>query len=141
MATRFIKLNTDWNADPNVPEPRVRTDGTKVVLEVFANRWQFPRFREGDVIRIVFEAAQRYRLGPTNDEGWYAGQCRFSGLAPGWGELYEIIGDPRLDRSPGDWHEVGGPAEAPRHFLFYLREQTFECQARAWRVEFLPPRS
>jgi hypothetical protein len=29
-------------------------------------------------------------LGRTNDEGWYLGQCRFSKVAPTWGEFYHV---------------------------------------------------
>ena len=84
----------------------------------------------------------------TNDEGWYRGQCRFSRLAPAWGEFYEVRGDLLLDFVPDPeefrshgvqleprplrWVTIGEPGVTSRHFLFYLRDQTFECDATDW---------
>jgi len=137
VTPKFVKLNEDWNAEPNAPDPKVRVEGSTVTLEVLANPFQFPRFGEGDIVRISFPGCCRYRLGPTNDEGWYAGQCRFSSVAPAWGKFYEIKGDARLDRSPKDWHVLTEAVDSSRHFLFYLRDETFECEAREVAVEFL----
>jgi hypothetical protein len=84
---------------------------------------------------LIFEGCWRYRLGRTNDEGWYLGQCRFSRLAPEWGEFYEVSGD-LLDASVKDWVRLSAPPSDPtRHFLFYLRDSTFECDAVAYRLE------
>jgi len=70
-------------------------------------------------------------LGSTNDEGWLKGQCRFSKLAPGWGEFYEIIGNTLIEECPKDWIEVGSSGSALRHFLFYLRDEQFEAEAES----------
>src|ERR1035441_6944122 len=94
--TTFRKLNTEWNAEPNSPEPRVHVAGGDVFVTFLINPFQFPQFGPEDVGRLRFLSCQRYRLGSTNDEGWYRGRCRFSKLAPGWGEFYEVGGD--LDR-------------------------------------------
>jgi len=132
MDTRFIKLNDDWNADPNAPVPFVVRSGDDVILEFHLNSFQFKRFQEGDRGRLVFRNCWRYRMGVTNDEGWYLGQCRFSNVAPAWGEFYEVRGDLRLESSPNDWIVVGPERHSrDKHFLFYLRDQTFECDAEA----------
>jgi hypothetical protein len=135
MATQFRQLNDGWNAEPNAPYPRVEVDGHDVVLTFLANPFQFPRFAEGQLLRLRFTGGRKYRLGSTNDEGWYRGQCRFSGEAPAWGEFYEVSGDLKLERSPSDWHFVGDPRPPGRHFLFYLRDGTFECEADDWVLE------
>jgi hypothetical protein len=138
MTTRFIKLNGDWNAEPNVPAPVVIRSGTDLILEFALNPWQFKSFSEGDRGRLTFHHCWRYRLGPTNDEGWYLGQCRFSGIAPAWGEFYQVEGDLRLEAAPTDWIVVGPEPRRPaKHFLFYFRDGTFECDAN--EVEPLLP--
>jgi hypothetical protein len=105
MDTRFIKLNDDWNADPNAPVPFVVRSGDDVILEFHLNSFQFKRFQEGDRGRLVFRNCWRYRMGVTNDEGWYLGQCRFSNVAPAWGEFYEVRGDSGWShhRMTGSW--------------------------------------
>jgi hypothetical protein len=138
MKTTFERLNGDWNADPNSPLPRVAVEGQDVSVSFYLNAYLYPQFQEGQCARLRFSDCWRYRLGPTNDEGWYRGQCRFSGVAPQWGEFYEASGDLKLDHPSLQWQ--GGPASAglpSKHFLFYFRDETFECDARDWRLEVL----
>lgn len=135
QATRFTQLNRDWNADPNVPAESVRVDGRDVVLEFRVNAYLFKQFEEGQRLRLRFLNAIRFRLGGTNDEGWYFGQCRFSRLAPSWGEFYEVTGDLKLESVPDAWTTVAASTASARHFLFYFRDATFECDAEDWRIE------
>ena len=82
MATQFRKLNDGWNAEPNAPDPTVQVDGRDVVLTFLANPFQFPRFAEDQRLRLRFTGGRKYRLGSTNDEGWYRGQCRSAAKHP-----------------------------------------------------------
>jgi len=132
MDTRFIKINDGWKAEPNAPAPVLSRSGDDVILEFDLNAFRYKKFVEGDRGRLTFRRCWRYRLGSTNDEGWYLGQCRFSKIAPEWGEFYEVQGDLKLEASPDDWVVVASePQPAAKHFLFYLRDQTFECDAES----------
>jgi hypothetical protein len=134
--TLFTKLNDGWNAEPNAPDPAVVVEDADVLLYFDLNPFQFPQFEDGQRAHLRFVGAWRCRLGATNDEGWYRGQCRFSGLAPAWGEFYEVVGDLLLGRCPDDWQYVTRePAKNLRHFLFYLRDGTFECDARTYSFD------
>ena len=138
MSTRFQKLNKDWNAEPNAPDPRITVENRSVVLRFVLNSQQYPQFAPDQEAELVFNECWRYRLGRTNDEGWYRGQCRFSKLAPEWGEFYEIEGDLLLDYEELRWKP--GPSQpyaGTRHFLFYLRDETFECDADTWMLRIL----
>jgi hypothetical protein len=137
MNTTFVQLNAGWNADPNVPEPEVEVAGANIVLCFFLNAFQFSEFREGQKGVLRFLNVERYRLGATNDEGWYRGHCRFSKSAPAWGEFYEVSGSPALLDAPADWNVLGAGRSSGRHFLFYFRDSTFECVAE--RCEAEPP--
>ena len=131
----FAKLNHGWNAEPNAPHPTITLSDADLLLSFFVNPFQFPGFDSGDRGTIRFSSCSRYRLGATNDEGWYRSQCRYSSAAPAWGEFYELIGaDTRLDE-PQDWKTVNLASNADRHFLFYLRDETFECIATDWKFE------
>jgi hypothetical protein len=98
----------------------------------FADRFRLSQFRDRQRGSLRFTDCWRYRLGPTNDEGWYLDQCRFSKLAPAWGEFYEVAGDLLLERLPDSWVVLGDRTKESRHFLFYLRDGTFECDAASW---------
>lgn len=132
--TTFRQLNQGWNAEPNAPEAQLTVADADLVLTFLMNPYEFPEFSENDRGTLRFYGCSRYRLGATNDEGWYRGQCRFSKIAPAWGEFYEISGDLRLSECPKDWVHVGPSTDAHRHFLFYLRDGTFECAALDWRL-------
>jgi hypothetical protein len=129
MKPEFFRLNEDWNAEPNAPDPAVRIVGADVVLSFFLNPFLYKDFQPEDRGILRFVDCERFRLGPTNDEGWYSGQCRFSGLAPSWGEFYLIRGDAALLETREDWRLLASPAKGGRHFLFYFRDNTFECVA------------
>lgn len=133
MATQFKQLNYGWNAEPNAPKVDVHIDGDSVTLSFLANPYQFPGFEEGQVIRLRFIDVWRYAISEVNDEGWYSGQCRFSTFAPSWGQFYEVSGDLKLDEFEADWKLVSESAgKLLRHYLFYFRDETFECDAVAW---------
>ena len=148
MATTFTKLNKGWNAEPNGHDPKIHTEGSDLIFEFLLNDLVFPKYKTAEKGVLRFSDCWRYRIGRTNDEGWYRGQCRFSGLAPAWGEFYEVHGDLLLDTVPNpaallargiqlrpfslDWVILGEPCSASRRFLFYLRDQIFESDASAW---------
>ena len=136
MVPSFLHLNLGWNADPNVPHVHIRVDGDDLLLQFKVNTFQFSDFVEGDKGVLRFMNFSRFRLGPTNDEGWYLGQCRFSGLAPEWGEFYAVVGDPTSANGPDDWVTPVSIAKPDRtHFLFYFRDDTFECVAKECGIE------
>lgn len=132
--TDFRRLNIGWNAEPNAPDPQISANGGDVLLSFLMNPFQFPDFSEDDRGTLRFVGCARYRLGATNDEGWHRGQCRFSKVAPSWGEFYEIVGDMRLSEGPSDWVRLAPVTEDHHHFLFYLRDETFECDALDWTL-------
>jgi hypothetical protein len=153
MATSFSKLNEGWNADPNSPMPHASVEGKDLLLGFLLNDLMFSDYKNAESGLLRFRDCWRYRIGPPNDEGWYRGQCRFSRLAPAWGEFYEVHGDLLLDAVPEneafyipsrniqlgacplDWIIIGRQESFSRHFLFYFRDETFECDASDW--EFL----
>lgn len=133
MTTKFTQLNHGWNAEPNAPLIDVDVDGTTLTLSFLANPWEFPEFHDGQIIRLRFTDVWRYAIGDINDEGWYRGQCRFSKLVPRWGEFYEVSGDLRLNQFDAEWYVVSkSPPNNLRHFLFYFRDENFECDAASW---------
>jgi hypothetical protein len=128
MKTTFIHLNKNWNAEPNTPAEKIDTKENVLILNFKVNPWTYQGFNNNDTAELRFYGVSRYRLGDTNDEGWYAGQCRFSKLAPKWGEFYEVEGDLLLEKGPADWKDLNF-GKGQKHFLFYLKDSTFECDA------------
>lgn len=135
MKTKFTKLNNGWNAEPNVAIPKCSFEKEDLMVRFKLNPYMFPEFSYGDIGILRFEECSRYRIGTVNDEGWYRGKCRFSKLAPEWGEFYEIEGDLLLELCQNDWVELKNKVKKERHFLFYFRDMEFECDAKGWSFE------
>jgi len=135
MSTVFKQLNTDWNAQPDSSNTRVTVNDNEVVLAFYMNAFQFPEFREDDIGYLRFSNPWRYRVGTVSAEDFYRGTCRFSRLAPAWGEFYEVSGDLLLKKCPDDWTEVGPRTETQKHFLFYFRDEEIEIDAESWMLQ------
>jgi len=131
MSTDFIHLNKNWNAEPNAPAEKIEITDEYLSLSFLLNPWEFEGFKEGHRAELRFYGCSKWRLGPTNDEGWYSGQCRFSKLAPSWGEFYEVKGNLPPEQASNEWHDIN-QGKGNRHFLFYLRDSTFECDAESY---------
>lgn len=137
MTPMFKQLNDGWNAYPNGSDSAAESVGDLLTFRFELNPFMFEDVEEGDEAILIFSKCSRWRLGKTNDEGWFRGQCRYSGVAPSWGEFYEIIGDDAVRDVPDDWRVIGADVSSGRHFLFYLKDETFECMADDWRFERL----
>jgi len=135
MRPRFYRLNQDWNAEPYTPNPEISIDGRDLLLRFTVSAAQYPEFQEGEIGLLRFVNCHCYRLGPPNDNDWYEGNCRFSRLAPEWGEFYLVVGDAALLKAPQDWQTLTSPSAVNRHYLFYFRDNTFEIIADACSIE------
>jgi hypothetical protein len=133
--TEFVHLNHGWNADPNAVDPCVEDDGNDLVLGFALNSFGFTAFVKGDRGYIRFHDCSRFRFSSVNDEGWHRGQCRFSALAPKWGEFYEVTGDFKDTANDIVWTFHATASADPRNFLFYFKDNTFECSARDWSFD------
>lgn len=132
----FEQLNIGWNADPNAPEPDITVHGTDVMLEFYLNAFAYEGFSEGDKAKITFHDCYLYRDGSPNDEGFYLyNQSRYKKYGIEWGEFYLVHHSDWRENFP-DPIRVGTFHDHLQHYLFYFREQTVECIASSFRMEF-----
>lgn len=129
----FKKLNDGWNAEPNDPAETIVVHSDLVELSFTLNPWAFEAV-EGSRATLSFSQCARWRLGSPNDEGWYRGQSRFETSTHSWGEFYEVFDAVPSIAEPQDWKFLGSELQSTRHFLFYLRDNTFECYAQDWTL-------
>lgn len=123
----FKHLNVDWNAEPNAPDETINIEGNDLILEFTVNPWAYEGFNEEERCKVIFKNCTKYRIGNINDEGWHRKQCRFSNLAPTWGEFFQVIGDVDKLNDPKNWNVMGDNGK--NHYLFYLRDNEIEVKA------------
>jgi hypothetical protein len=131
---RFIKLNEDWNAEPNAPEPRIEITGARLRLSFYMNPYLYPQFSENDIGVLEFTRCRQYRMGAPNDEGFYNhGQSRYQQYGVEWGEFYLVDNSDWKANFP-DAKIIDGdiPVNPLNHYLFYFRDETFEVVAEKY---------
>ncbi len=124
----YEKLNTNWNADPNSPEPIVWVKEGNLIVDFFLNHFVFDQFKVGDRARIVFKACSKYSLNYCNHDGYYMGQYRTNPNELPWGEFYEIIKGFDYD-FPEPLEILNKNKPTNLHYIFFFRDHTLEVLA------------
>lgn len=131
----YIKITKDWNADPVSPEIHLKVDGIDLIMDIYLNHFQFDKYQEGDKVKIRFKNCAEYSLNASNDEGFYNGQYRIKPTELEWGEFYEIKNG--LDRKlPDPINTIQNDKSDRKHFIFFFKEETFECLASDYHLDF-----
>ena len=129
---KYKKLNTDWNADRNVPIPKIKVLNNDVLIEFRLN----PNMKHADKGLLTFFNCYAYRLDTTNDEGYFMGQFRFKQEQLPWGEFYELS-NTKWEDSPED-KVMGNPQNKNlKQFIFFFKDDTFECLAERFEFKYL----
>lgn len=139
----FQKQNVPFEAEPNVAEPHVKILDGDLILS-------FAVKGPETTAEIIFTDPLMYRIGDPNDEGFYGfgsdprfknnsiySRQNFPSL--NFGDFYEVRGF--------DWKNnllVGGTEIVDKnykdkdeflHFVFFMKDGTFESIARGWKVK------
>jgi hypothetical protein len=135
---KYTKLNKNWNAEPNSPEPNIIQTENRIELTFQLNPFIFEHIDEGDKGVLEFYNVYAYRLGQTNDEGYYLGQFRFSNDLLPWGEFYELTDSNWTNDFPDDKIILDKKIKKSllRHFIFFLKDNTFECICSDFEFRF-----
>ncbi|TDR25837.1 hypothetical protein [Flavobacterium cheniae] len=131
----YIQLTTNWNADPVLPKIELKIDQTELIMDIYLNYYVFDNFKKGDKVKIRFKNCTLYSLNTCNDEGYYYGQYRTNPSELPWGEFYEIISG--LDKNmPNPIEIIVNNNSEKKHFIFFFKDETFECLASDHELEF-----
>lgn len=135
---KFKKLNTNWNAEPNAPQPKITASEEGLQLSFLLNSFQFEHIDADEVGRLVFQEVYAYKLDSTNDEGYAHGDFRYKNNQLPWGEFYELTESKWESNFPADkivLDEAVNKKEL-RHFIFFLKDSIFECLASDYKFHF-----
>jgi len=130
----YEKLNDNWNAEPNAPQPEIMLLGEKLLLFFYMNYMLYPQYDEEDIGMLCFSQVQKYRLGPENDEGYYKGKYRYTNDELPWGEFYRISDDNIENEAIDDWKINDIRNSGYNHYIFLFRDNTFETIAEDWSL-------
>lgn len=132
-----ILLTTYWNADPNAPEVQLIVHGTSVTLDFFVNYSLYDKFKEGDKAKLTFFNCLKYSFNSMNDEGYYMGQYRYKYTDLPWGEFYKLDTNWESDFPVRHITLIANSdKERLNHYIFFFKDNTFECVAERYQLEF-----
>lgn len=134
----YKKLNIDWNAEPNAPEPKLTVNGSQVSLRFYLNSFVFDQTEEDEEGELTFFNCHIYSFNSCNDEGYQQGQYRYSNEQLPWGEFY-LLQTNWKDEFPAGCTVLSEVVEESKmkHFIFFLRDNTFECVAEGYEFRYL----
>ena len=133
----FEKLNLNWNAEPNAPEPTLEVENGNIILKFYLNYFLYEQFDENDLGKLTFFGCEKYSFNGMNDEGYYCGQYRYSYKQLPWGEFYKL--KTNYNDFPNDYVKINDIENASElnHYIFFFRDNTFECIAENYKFEIL----
>ena len=131
------KLNKNWSIEPNAPNPEISLIDAGIELRFALNHLAFEHIDEGEHGKMVFDQVYAYRVDFTDREAYLRGEYRFKNDEVPWGEFYELRST-RWNDFPEERivldHEIN--KNDLRHFIFFFRDQIFECLAVDYRFEY-----
>ncbi len=139
----FQKQNIPFEAEPNVAEPHVEISDGNVILSFAAKN-------SANDVELIFIETLMYRIGSPNDEGFYAfgsdprikndtiySRQNFPTLE--FGNFYQVSGVDWKGDLLGNRTQVLDEKykenEGFSHYVFFMKDGTFECVAKSWKVE------
>ena len=90
---KYKKLNIDWNAEPNAPNPKISVDGNQLEIEFLLNPFIFDHIKDVELGKLTFKNCHKYSFNDCNDEGYFREQYRYRNDDLPWGEFYELEHD------------------------------------------------
>ncbi len=136
---KYEKLNINWNADPNSPMPKISRIDDGISIKFYLNSFIYEHIGKEDKGLIKFYNVYKYRLGTTNDEGYFYGQFRYKNDQLPWGEFYQLEDSDWLKDFPDDEIILNDTIDHKelRHFIFFFKDETFECIASDFYFSYL----
>lgn len=136
---KYIKLNKNWNAEPNVPEPSINVNSEGIEIEFLLNPLLYEHIDEGEKGIIQFFHVYAYYFGPPNEKEYKNGNFRFKNHQLPWGEFYELMDSKWEKDFPTEMELLVKDLnkKSLRHFIFFLKNATLECLATDFSFEFV----
>lgn len=137
------RLNANYESDPNVAIPLLGLYNDELTLIFALNYFTFP-YKEDEKGRIKFSKCAAIRIGGPNDEGFLRNQHPLWNASLGsvkWHSFYEVMGTPTEHFEA--FYKNGALMESAknlRHFVFFMKEATFECLAESYKEEVVTSR-
>lgn len=135
---KYQKLNKNWNAEPLAPELTIAKTENCLELTFSLDSAAYQHIDAGDTGTHAFVDVYAYRLAAADEAAYKQGQYRFKNEELPWGPFYELVNSQWKKDFPSDKLIVNESAKKDklRHFIFFFKENVFECLASEYSFTF-----
>ena len=135
------KINKNYESDPNTAKPIIELNEDILKLSFELNYFKFS-FKEKQKGFIKFHGCKAFRSGIPNDEGFYLSQNIIwnSNVIKNidFGSFYEAFNIPKKYYENFyvlNSNNMGISREELHHYVFFMKEGTFECIANSYQEQ------
>jgi hypothetical protein len=131
----YIKLNLDFDVEPNAPSPKISTNGSSLNLSFLLNPFLWDNVEDDEQADLLFHDIQKYRLGRPGSDNFRDYRYYDAGI-DNYG-FYQINNsnwkkDFPIDEKIISEESIDTKGEF-KHYVFFFRDNTFECIAKDFK--------
>jgi hypothetical protein len=135
---KFKKLNKNWAADLNAPHESIIQNEDGIEVDFLLNSFPYEHIDDGEKGKIAFYDVFAYRNVASIAEEISKRQIPFKVEQIPFGDLFELLDSKWKTDFPEDKIIVDETKKSSklRHFLFFLKDATFECLAVDYQFKY-----
>jgi len=128
---KIQKLNKNWSAEPSVLLETIKLTDDGIEVNFLLNSLPYEYIEEGEKGKLEFYDVYAYRKAASNSEEITKRQIPFKADLIPLGDFYELLDSKWKTDFSEDKIIVDESKKTSklRHFLFFLKDSTFECLA------------
>ena len=133
MKSTYKKLNLDFDAEPNAPNPIVTENSESLSLTFLLNPFIWDNVKDDEQAKLIFNKVYAYRIGSPGSDNFKDFRY-FDSEIDNYG-FYQIENSKWKSDFPDDKKIVNNTfvdSSDLNHFVFFFRDNTFECIANEY---------
>ncbi|RKN80274.1 hypothetical protein [Ulvibacterium marinum] len=131
----YIKLNLEYDAEPNAPSPEISINDSTLNLKFLLNPFLWDNVEDDEQAELLFYNAIKYRLGGPGSDNFKDYRYYDEGI-DNYG-FYQIKRSDWKKDFPIDEKIISknpiGKKDNFKHYVFFFRDNTFECVAEDFK--------
>lgn len=135
---KIQKLNKNWSAEPSVPLETIKRTDDGIEVNFLLNSLPYEYIEEGEKGKLEFYDVYAYRKTASNLEEISKRKIPLKVDQIPLGDFYELLDSKWKTDFPTDKIVVDESKKTSklRHFLFFLKDSTFECLASDYSYRY-----
>ncbi|WP_421813555.1 hypothetical protein [Flagellimonas sp.] len=132
----YIKLNLDFDAEPNAPGPEILINDSTLILKFLLNPFLWENVKDDEQAELHFIDTLKYRLGGPGSDNFK--DFRYYDKDIDNYGFYQINDSNWMRDFPSDEKVVSKVGYSSfksnyKHYVFFFRDNTFECVAEGFK--------